>query len=184
MPARGQGRPPIEAVATPLASPPRPRAGPARPQLSAGAGPQQQRLARLRFLATKNLSALLGDSPAALNAACAAAALEPSDSELWASIALLAARLGDLSRARAATERGLGLAPRAVPLRERHVLLLGAVGDWHGALRALGALGRVDPGHPWWWVAWAWWADGGGLLGSKLQGRPWQEGGIRKCHRW
>ncbi len=111
---------------------------------------QRRRLQRLRFLATKNLAPLLGATRAALGAACAAAALDPSDRQLWSDIAALAARLGDLACARRATERGLELLPRAVPLHERRVVLLGAVADWAGAAGALRALGRAEGTHPWW----------------------------------
>ena len=110
----------------------------------------RRRLQRLRFLATKNLAAILGDTWEALDAACAAAALSPSDPDVWAAAASLAARLGDLARARRATERAALLAPRALPPRERLVVLLGAVGDWGGAAAALAALRQVDATHPWW----------------------------------
>lgn len=127
--------------------PPAAAGAPGRPAANASL---RRQLKRLRFLATRNLAPLLGDTWAGLDMLCAAAGLDPSDQELWGGIATLAARLGDLARARAATEKGLALSPRAVPLRERLVLLLGAGGDWGGAAGAILALRQVDATHPWW----------------------------------
>lgn len=121
----------------------------AAPHDAAAAG-RRRRFARLRFLALRNLAPLLGDTRAALDAACGAAAADPSDHELWAAICGLAARAGDLGLARAAAERAASLRPRASAHAERRVLLLGACGDWAGALAALEAVGRAEPGHPWW----------------------------------
>ncbi|KIY94676.1 hypothetical protein MNEG_13287 [Monoraphidium neglectum] len=120
------------------------------PAAAAAAAGRRRRFGRLRFLALRNLAPLLGDSWEGLEAACAAAQADPSDCELWGSIAALAARLGDLALSRHATERALALRPRAAPPAERLVLLLGAAGDWRGAVRALLLLGRADGAHPWW----------------------------------
>lgn len=120
-------------------------------------GQQWRRLSQLRFLALKNLVPLLGNTWAALHTAVAAAAQEPKQFELWCVVADLAARMGDLAQARQALERALdlrslseALQPRSAALMERGVLLLGALADWRGALRALQRLGAGDCSHPWW----------------------------------
>jgi hypothetical protein len=136
--------------ATPHAHRPPTRPLPSGPAAAAAAAGRRRRFGRLRFLALRNLAPLMGDSWEGLVAACAAAQADPSDCELWGSIAALAARLGDLALSRHATERALALRPRAAPPAERLVLLLGAAGDWRGAVRALRLLGRADGAHPWW----------------------------------
>ncbi|KAK9841857.1 hypothetical protein WJX81_007591 [Elliptochloris bilobata] len=108
--------------------------------------------AQVRFLALKNLAALLAvddaTAPRALRLYAEALRLDAGDVVLWHRLGTLAAEMGQWGLARAVFEHGLRRSPRHTLMAECLAEVLLQLGDYYAAAVATAHLLRLDACHP------------------------------------